>query len=193
MQGVAASKKTLKEILATLRQLPGRAASLKPWGLCAAALKGILISDDPRFLRQYLARSELFELLCKGLSHGLQLLVADTAGSTAAPPSSTLTPQAAAAPTPDAAAATATESASRAAPIAAAAAAAEEEEEEVPDHLDLGALTLLALALKQCVQLAGDQDSDRMLAFIDSSGKLFGDILLALSVQGSDCSKLLLS
>jgi hypothetical protein len=33
----------------------------------------------------------------------------------------------------------------------------------VPDHLDLGVLTLLALAITQCVRLADDQDTDRML------------------------------
>jgi hypothetical protein len=145
MQGVAATKKTLTDIIATLRQLPGSAAGSQQWGLCAAALKGILISDDPCFLRQYIARSDLFELVCKGLAHGLQLLVADTAGSAAAPSSCMATPplqtEAAAAPPPKAAApaATSTVSALPAAPTAAAA--------EVPEHLDLGALTLLALAV----------------------------------------------
>jgi hypothetical protein len=159
MQGVIASKKAFKEISASLRQLPGSAAGLKQWGPCAAALQGILISDDPRFLRQYLARSDLFELICKSLSHGLQLLAADTAGSAAAPTSSMPTPP----------------------PQAAAAAA------EVPDHLDLGVLTLLGLAIPQCVGLTGDQDSARMLACIDSSGKLLSNTLAAVLLQCSSC------
>jgi hypothetical protein len=179
MQGVAASKKTLKDILVTLRQLPGSATALKQWGLCAAALKGILISDDPRFLRQYLARWDLFEIVCKGLSHGLQLLVADTAGSAAAPPLSmaTLPPQTAAAPTsppPEASAPAATPTVP--APTAAAAA-------EVPDQLDLGVLTLLALAIPSWVRLAGEQDSDRMLATIESSGEMFSDAAAAVLAQ----------
>jgi hypothetical protein len=45
----------------------------------------------------------------------------------------------------------------------------------VPDHVDLGVLTLLALALKDCLRLAGDQDTNRMLACIDSSGELFSN------------------